>query len=86
MSLLIKSGRILDPTDNTDTIGDLLIENGKIVADAEGDRSDELTIDADCLLVVPGLIDMHVRSPLSNRSKASEFRIWSNSNWPAHHT
>jgi len=31
MSLLIRSGRVIDPANNVDAVQDLLIEHGKIV-------------------------------------------------------
>jgi dihydroorotase len=61
LKLLIKGGRIINPAENMDEIGDILIENGKIVAlgsDCAADGAE--IIDAAGLVVVPGLIDMHV--------------------------
>lgn len=61
MKLLIKGGRIINPAENTDTVGNILIENGKIVAigsELTADGAD--IIDASGLIVAPGLIDMHV--------------------------
>ena len=69
MRILIKSGHIIDPSQKIDGLGDILIEDGKIVeikAEEEGkagspSRKEELrTIDAAGLYVLPGLIDMHV--------------------------
>jgi len=61
MKLLIKGGRILDPKNERDEIGDLLIEKGKI-AQVGGAISakDAEVIPAEKLWVTPGLIDMHV--------------------------
>ncbi|HWR40322.1 MAG TPA: dihydroorotase [Patescibacteria group bacterium] len=61
MKLLIKSGRIINPATNTDEIGDVLIDQGRISAiggqlTAEGAE----ILDATGLVVTPGLIDMHV--------------------------
>jgi dihydroorotase len=61
MSILIKNGRVIDPENNIDDIGDILIENSKI---AKVNRSikvdaDEI-IDATEKLVMPGIVDMHV--------------------------
>ncbi|MGL5515129.1 MAG: dihydroorotase, partial [Sporomusa sp.] len=61
MKLLIKGGRIINPAENTDTVGNILIENGKIAAigsELTADGAD--IIDASGLIVAPGLIDMHV--------------------------
>lgn len=56
MSLVIRGGRLYDPAQEIDRVGDLFIENGKI---AEAGTAEE-EIKAKGLLVVPGLIDMHV--------------------------
>ena len=58
---LIRNGRIIDPANQIDTTGDLLIRDGKI--DRISDRIDaetSETIDATGLIVTPGLVDMHV--------------------------
>lgn len=66
MKLLLKGGRLVDPSQNLDKEMDLLIENGKIIATGENLRkpgenvTDAMkTIDLKGLFVVPGLIDMH---------------------------
>ena len=59
--ILIRSGRIVDPANQIDTTGDLLICDGKI--DRIDDRIEteaSQTVDATGLIVTPGLIDMHV--------------------------
>ena len=59
--MLIRNGRIIDPANQIDATGDLLIRDGKI--DRIGDRIEteaSQTIDATGLIVIPGLIDMHV--------------------------
>ncbi|MCX7044489.1 MAG: dihydroorotase [Candidatus Sumerlaeota bacterium] len=61
-SLLIKGGRVLDPSQSLDKVTDILIENGKVVAigkDISSSQADK-TLDASGRLVTPGLIDMHV--------------------------
>jgi dihydroorotase len=59
---VIRNGRIIDPANNRDEVGDLLISDGKIAPLSElqkrGSGLDE--IDATNLIVAPGLIDMHV--------------------------
>lgn len=59
--LLIQHARILDPSQNMDTVGDLLIEDGKI-AQVGGEIvcADAPVIDAGGLIAAPGLVDMHV--------------------------
>lgn len=63
MKILIKGGRILNPSDNTDMTGDLYIEDGVIKEIGEGIEladTPEKIIDAAGCYVMPGLIDLHV--------------------------
>ena len=61
MNLLIKNGRVIDPTSKTDETLDILIENGKIKAISPRiDLKEAEIIDASRLVVAPGFIDMHV--------------------------
>jgi len=65
MKLLIKSGRIIDPSRNIDRVENILIEEGKISSypaetkKLEKDKKINL-IDASGKTVSPGFIDMHV--------------------------
>jgi len=65
MRLVIKGGRIIDPRNGLDTVGDLLVEDGVIawcgqhLPDAMALEGD-VVFDASGLIVAPGLIDMHV--------------------------
>ncbi len=64
MSILLKGGRIVDPSRKTEGETDLLIENGKIVRTGKellkkDSLSDAEVIDLNGKLIVPGLIDMH---------------------------
>jgi len=60
--LLIRGGRVIDPSRNSDGSADLLIRDGKI--DAVGRNipvaQDTTVIDAAGRVVAPGLIDLHV--------------------------
>jgi dihydroorotase len=58
---LIKGGRVVDPSQDLDQISDVLIEDG-VVAQIAGsiDAGDATVVDANGLVVCPGLIDMHV--------------------------
>lgn len=62
MDLLIKGGRVVDPSQNLDDMLDLLVADGVVkdigkgLAAAAGIQ----VIDASGLIVTPGLIDMHV--------------------------
>lgn len=61
MSMLIKGGRVIDPSRNIDDTLDILVEEGKIREVGKGLKAPGAeTIDAKGMLVVPGLIDMHV--------------------------
>ena len=58
MNTLIRNGRIIDPANVRDEIGDLWIVNGRI---GENPKTQAIeTIDASGLIVSPGLIDIHV--------------------------
>lgn len=60
-SVLIHNGHIIDPANNVDEVGDVLIVDGKI-ARVGGNLAENVNnvIDATGLTVTPGLIDMHV--------------------------
>ena len=63
-TLLIRGGRVVDPSQGIDRVDDVLVRDGLIVAVWQSGtqpvgRVDE-TIDAAGLVVTPGLIDMHV--------------------------
>ncbi len=60
-SALIRNGHIIDPANNVDEVGDVLIIDGKI-AKGGGNLAENASdiIDATDLTVTPGLIDMHV--------------------------
>jgi dihydroorotase len=62
MTTLIRNGRIIDPANNRDEVGDLLIVDGRIAPLSQlstfNSQPDE--IDAANLIVSPGLIDIHV--------------------------
>ena len=61
MRLLIKGGRIIDPSRDMDEVGDLLIEDGRLKALGETDAGGGAEIfDAAGLVVAPGFIDLHV--------------------------
>lgn len=66
MKLLLKGGRVVDPSQNIDTEMDILIEKGKvskigktISADKKGKKSDVRVLDLKKMIITPGLIDMH---------------------------
>ena len=59
---VIRNGRIIDPANDRDEVGDLLIIDGKIAPSIESRKlnSGVEEIDATNLIVAPGLIDIHV--------------------------
>jgi dihydroorotase len=63
MKLRIANGRVIDPASQLDDIHDILIDNGKIIAITEThhDFIADHTIDAEGLLVCPGLVDLSTR-------------------------
>src|SRR3989304_4705057 len=60
-SLLIKGGRIIDPSQDIDKVGGLLIKDGKIawLGDGLPPGDDYDILDAGGLIVCPGFIDLH---------------------------
>ncbi len=57
--LLLKGGRIVDPSQRLDKVADLLIDGGKIAQIGEIEIAEQV-IDVSGKVVLPGLIDMHV--------------------------
>ncbi|SNB45760.1 dihydroorotase [Geobacter sp. DSM 9736] len=62
MNMLIKGGRVIDPSQGIDDTLDVLVENGTIKEIGKGlsPAGKVETIDAAGKIVTPGLIDMHV--------------------------
>lgn len=61
MSILIRNGRMIDPASGFDGNRDILIEGGTVSRIAERiDCAADTVIDADGMLVLPGLVDLHV--------------------------
>ena len=61
-AILVKGGRIIDPAQGLDGVGDVLIVDGVVVsAGPESQAPDGCTVvDATGLVVTPGFIDLHV--------------------------
>ena len=62
IDLAIAGGRVLDPVRSLDVVGDVLIDDGKVMgvaAPGAGPKA-RAVLDAAGLWVMPGLIDMHV--------------------------
>lgn len=59
--ILIKGGRVVDPSSHLDRVADVLVDHDRIQAVGDvGDRPVDRVIDARGFIVVPGLVDMHV--------------------------
>jgi dihydroorotase len=63
MRILIRNGRLIDPASGLDTPGDIAIAAGRIIAigNVGPDFHANRTIDAQGLVVAPGLVDLAVR-------------------------
>jgi dihydroorotase len=59
-SLLFKNGRVIDPANARDAIGDVLIVDGRVAEPGTVVPSDAEVIDCNGLVVAPGLVDLHV--------------------------
>jgi dihydroorotase len=59
--LLIRGGRVIDPSQDIDKAADLMIKDGKIIWLGEGapPEADYAVLDAAGLIVCPGFIDLH---------------------------
>jgi dihydroorotase len=59
-TILITGGRIIDPSQDLDQIGDLWISRGRIQPPGSGYEEVERVVDAQGMIVCPGLVDVHV--------------------------
>src|SRR5436853_6392802 len=61
-SITIRNGRIIDPANRRDEVGDLAVVDGRIaeLSEIRNPKSEIEEIDATGLVVAPGLIDLHV--------------------------
>jgi dihydroorotase len=59
-SILVKNGRVIDPSQGVDRVTNLLIRDGKIAGCDVPPNGQDRIIDATNKIVSPGLIDMHV--------------------------
>src|SRR5450755_2504605 len=61
MPIVIRNGRVIDPSSNTDRVADVLIVDGRVAGVAPNLSSPKaLVFDATGMIVAPGFIDMHV--------------------------
>lgn len=59
-TLLLRNGRVIDPSQSLDRIADLWLADGKIVGLGPQSLAPTRTLDCTGKIVCPGLIDMHV--------------------------
>src|SRR5438552_11650143 len=59
-TLLLRNGRVIDPSRDFDSVADLWLADGKVLGTGPQPRPADKTIDCSGLIVAPGLIDMHV--------------------------
>ena len=60
MDLLIKNGRVVDPSRKIDRVADIVIRDGSIRSIGNGNVADIPLFDASGLIVAPGFFDIHV--------------------------
>jgi dihydroorotase len=61
VTILIKNGRLINPSENLDKVMDIFVEDGIIKEKAESiEKQADTVIDAAGCYVMPGLIDLHV--------------------------
>mgnify|MGYP001088251837 FL=1 len=61
MTILIKNGRLINPSENLDKVMDIFVEDGIIKEKAESiEKQADTVIDAAGCYLMPGLIDLHV--------------------------
>lgn len=63
MKILIQNGRVIDPASGRDETADIAIANGRIltIGRVPGDFEPDRTLDAQHLVVAPGLVDLAAR-------------------------
>jgi dihydroorotase len=59
-SILIKGGRVIDPSQEIDRVTNVLIQDGRIAGFDVSANGQDIVLDASNKIVSPGLIDMHV--------------------------
>lgn len=59
-SILIRGGRVIDPSQNIDRIADVWLDRGRVLSIDQPQGTPDVVIEARGLIVCPGLIDAHV--------------------------
>ncbi|MDV7393064.1 amidohydrolase family protein, partial [Arthrospira platensis SPKY1] len=59
--LWLRGGRVIDPVNGRDAVGDVFVRDGILVETLEaGEREQAEVVDVSGLVVAPGLVDIHV--------------------------
>ena len=75
----IRNGRVIDPANGTDTVGDIFVKGRRIVDLSEVSKvSIDQEIDASGLIVCPGLIDINAKMGERGSSQSSTMQTESN--------
>jgi len=81
MKLVIKNGRVVNPSKNIDKKMDILIEDGiiKQIASLIKEEDGDKVLDATDMIIAPGFIDIHahLREPGGERAETIETGTWS---------
>ena len=72
MLILLQGGRVVDPAHDRDAIGDVFIEDGRIVAAPTDGRRPDATYDLRGKIVMAGGVDLHSHIAGSNVTLARE--------------
>ncbi len=78
-TLWIKNGRVIDPANGRDAMGDVFAHEGRIVPDlTEAQRKAARVVDAAGQVVCPGFVDLHVhlREPGQTHKETIETGSW----------
>lgn len=59
-TLLLRGGRVIDPSQRLDRVTNLLVDNGRIAGYDVAENGQDRVVDCAGKIVAPGLIDMHV--------------------------
>jgi dihydroorotase len=79
MQLILRQGRIVDPSQNLNRVADLAVEDGRVTEIASRiSKKGRKEIDARGLLVLPGFIDMHVHLREPGREDAETIESGAN--------
>ena len=70
MLIRLKGGRVIDPVHGRDAVGDVLIEDGRIVAALAKGRTADQTYDVFGKIVMAGAVDIHSNIAGSNVTMA----------------